>query len=205
MKGENVETIKELAKEVLKKREVSEDKKEDKKEEEIKNIDEHREADGSLKEHTTQPLHIDCPYCDEGKKPRGIGGHIREKHGVPGVSVQEIFDLQKEENEKSLEEFTCEKLGNKEIEIKNIPTEILKREFPTWTIPGQEEDLEEVKEEEEEDEEDLEAEPEEDLEAEEKNPGNPELKENPKNEYEWTNPDLPFPFNLLRRKKVRGK
>lgn len=203
-----MEDIRELAKEVLEKREISKGKKDKEKLEPLKEYytepvtnpksKEAKEAKG-LKVHTTQPMFIDCPYCGERRKPRGIGGHAREKHGVPSVSMKELLNLQKEENEKSLEEFTREKLGNKEIEIKNIPTEILKREFPTWAIPGQEEDLEEAEEEH------LEAEPEEDLEEEEKNPGNPELKENPKNEYEWTNPDLPFPFNLLRRKKVREK
>jgi len=147
-----MEDIRELAKEVLKKRELSEDKKEDKKveetmktKEEIK-VDEHLEANGSLKVHTTKPLFIDCPYCGERRKPRGIGGHVREKHGVPGVSMQELFDLKK--TEKSLEEFTREKLGNKDLEIKNIPTEILDREFPTWKIPDlEEENPEEIEEE----------------------------------------------------------
>jgi len=141
MKDQTVETTKELAEKVLEKRVISENKKEEETTEikEAIKVDEHHEADGSLKVRTVYPLFIDCPYCGEKRKPKGIGGHVREKHGVPGVSMQELLNLK--DTDYSLEDFTREKFGNKkDITIRNIPTEIIEREFPTWKIPDLEEE-----------------------------------------------------------------
>lgn len=194
-----MKSVTELENEMTKKREASEAK------EKVQEGKKTKQTLEPLKEYTTKPLHADCPYCHEQKKFRGISGHIREKHGIPGFTIQDLTDLRK--FEKSLEDLTHEKLGDEwQTKIKNVSEEILKDQFPNLKKPGPEKQKpEEIPEKEiieEEDlgkedlkEEDLEAKPEEDLEeipeGDEKNPVE-------RRKFNWM-----APFSLLDRRSSR--
>lgn len=103
-------------------------------------------TDNGFEVHTTKPPKevalVACPFCGEKRNIKGVNRHIRLKHNVPGVSTQDLDDVNK--GLKSLEDLVCEKFnGNEEIIVTNLPNEIGKREFPFWEDPIKVEDPEE--------------------------------------------------------------
>lgn len=150
-----------------------------------------------LQEYTVEPVknpNEECPFCGEEKTARGMSRHINSIHGVPGISLEDLEKIEKGE-------ITPDALATEKgtTEIFGLSPEIAEKYFKDWN------DIEEEA-------------PEKEILEDEKNldnpeppggsscydnPGNPDLKKNSKNEIEWTCPDAPFPFNLLRRKKAR--
>lgn len=142
-----------------------------------------------LREETRgrKPLpRIICPFCENERKQNGARLHIEDTHGVPGVAVQDLVDVQN--GVKSLEDLVNEKFDDgAEINLRGLSPRVSKEVFGSW------DDIEDEVEK---------------VEAKVDNPGRKvEIKEPVKeeSEYEFTNPDLPFPFNLLRRRKARKK
>lgn len=131
---------------------------------------------------------IVCPFCEEERKQKGVMNHISHCHGVPGFTVKDVFDVQ--DGVKSLEDLVYEKFDDDaEIDLRNLSPTVSKEVFGSW------EDVEAT------------ADPV-DQKVVPDNPGRKvEIKEpvEEENEYEWTCPDAPFPFNLLRRRKARKK
>ena len=99
----------------------------------------------ALEVHTVEPViplpketrgrkplpRIVCPYCEDERKQNGVQAHISVHHGVPGVSVKDIIDVQ--EGVKSLEALTCEKFDdNAEIELRNLSDEVSREAFGSW-------------------------------------------------------------------------
>ena len=72
-------------------------------------------------------IYIACPLCEEQINIKGISGHIRLRHGVSNVSIQDLNDVK--EGSKSLEELVSEKFKNGGGKVFNIPSEIKEREF----------------------------------------------------------------------------
>ena len=85
-----------------------------------------------------------CPFCEEKIKIKGISGHIRLKHNISGVSLQDLDDVKK--RSKSLDSLVCEKFNNKkEIKINNISIKVAKNELASWKdIKSEEADQEEI-------------------------------------------------------------
>ena len=149
-----------------------------------------------------------CPFCLEEKSTRGMNRHISAIHKVPGVTIQDLDDVEK--GLKSLEDLVAEKFPEGEAEIVNLAPEVEEKHFSDWedieedpealevpeAIP-EKESPEEIMEEESPEEIPEKESPEEIMEE--------ERSGNPKSEYEFTCPDAPFPYNLLRRKKQRKK
>lgn len=216
----NGKTPEEIEKEILENREAMEAIAA--KESEAKTAKEPVEKEAAKSEleiFTTKPIQElkkavirTCPFCEEEKSAQGMNRHIAAKHKVPGVTVQDLDDVEK--GLKSLKDLTCEKFPSEdEAEVYNLAPEVEKKHFSDWVDVDPEEEGPEDPEEglEEEDPEQI---PEDDRENPDNpgppgdpscydNSGNLKLKENPKSEYEWTCPDAPFPLNLLRRKKER--
>lgn len=144
-----------------------------------------------------------CPFCLEEKSARGMNRHIAAKHKVPGVTVQDLDDIEK--GLKSLKDLTCEKFPSEdEAEVYNLAPEVEKKHFSDWMdVAPEEEGPEDPEEGLEEDPEQI---PEDDRENPDNpgppgdpscydNPGDPELKKNrvDRRKFNW----IPFfsPFN----------
>lgn len=82
--------------------------------------------------HTTKPAiptHMECPFCGERKSIKGMNRHIAEIHEVPGVTVQDLNDV--EEGLKSLPDLVAEKFEGQAM-IAKLSPEIRKKEFSDW-------------------------------------------------------------------------
>jgi len=93
--------------------------------------------------HTVKPhipTHMDCPFCEERRKIRGIKRHIALSHNVPGITFQDLDDVEK--GLKSLPDLVSEKFEG-EAMIANLSPEISEKEFSNWSnIEERPEDLE---------------------------------------------------------------
>jgi len=133
----------------------------------LKEIDENRKAMEALKkkdaekteketgfeEHTTKPMteyrvepvtnpNIECPFCGEEKRPKGMGRHIAAIHEVPDFTIQDLDDL--ESGSKSLADLVSEKFeGKGDPVILNISSKVRKKYFSDWINIEPEENLEE--------------------------------------------------------------
>jgi len=78
-----------------------------------------------------------CPFCEKKIKIKGMSGHIRLKHNISGISLQDLNDVKK--GLKSLEELVCEKFNDEEeMIIDNLSDKISEREFVSWKDVKQE-------------------------------------------------------------------
>ena len=106
--------------------------------------------ESELEVHKVKPVIpslMDCPFCGEEKSARGMPRHIKSIHGVPGISIQDLDDVEKAL--KSLEDLVIEKFPEGEAEIFNLSPEVEKKDFPDWMDiepeEGPAEDLEDLK------------------------------------------------------------
>ena len=82
--------------------------------------------------HTKPPImptHMDCPFCESEKTIKGMSRHIAAKHKVPGVTIQDLDDV--EEGLKSLPDLVSEKFEG-EATIDNLSPEIAEKYFSDW-------------------------------------------------------------------------
>lgn len=89
--------------------------------------------ESELEVHTTKPIiptHMDCPFCGLEKSIKGMNRHIAAKHEVPGVTIQDLDDVEK--GLKSLEDLVTEKFPEGEAEIFSLSPEVEKKGFPDW-------------------------------------------------------------------------
>ena len=74
---------------------------------------------------------IVCPFCENERKQNGVKIHIEDHHGVPGVVLKDLFDVQ--DGVKSLEDLVYEKFDNDtEINLRNLSDRVSKEEFGSW-------------------------------------------------------------------------
>jgi len=95
--------------------------------------------------HTTKlpiPTHMDCPFCEERRKIRGIKRHIKLSHNVPGITFQDLDDIEK--GLKSLPDLVREKSEGQTM-VDNLSPEISEKYFSDWDEieenPSEPEDL----------------------------------------------------------------
>lgn len=110
---------------------------------------EKKELISDLEIRTTKPpiilpyTHMDCPFCESEKTIKGMNRHIAAKHKVPGITLQDLDDVEK--GLKSLSDLVCEKFEG-EPTIINLSPEIEEKEFSNWEDveenPSKPEDLE---------------------------------------------------------------
>jgi len=74
---------------------------------------------------------IICPFCENERKQNGVKLHIEDAHGVPGVAVQDLLDVQN--GVKSLEDLVYEKFDDDaEIDLRNLSPRVSKEVFGSW-------------------------------------------------------------------------
>lgn len=104
-------------------------------------------------EHETKPMteykvepvsnpNIECPFCGEEKRPKGMARHIVAIHEIEGVTIQDLDDVEK--GLKSLKDLVTEKhKGKGDPAVYGLSDDVKKREFADWTDIEPEENLEE--------------------------------------------------------------
>lgn len=102
-----------------------------------------KELISDIEIHTTKPhisTHMDCPFCEKQRKKKGIKRHIALSHNVPGITFQDLDDIEK--GLKSLPDLVCEKFESEPM-IANLSPEVDKKYFSEWNyIEENPEDLE---------------------------------------------------------------
>lgn len=134
-----------------------------------------------------------CPFCENERKQNGVKIHIEDHHGVPGVVLKDIFDVQ--DGVKSLEDLVYEKFDNDaEINLRNLSDRVCEEEFGSWD--DNEDEADSVDRKADPVEKKVEADPVEKKAVAEANPGNRKME---RRKFNW----IPFfsPFNRRRYKK----
>jgi len=96
-----------------------------------------------------EPVLITCPFCKKRRKARGIKSHIELKHNIPGISAQDLNDVN--EGSRTLEGLVQERLeGKGEVVLTGILTEVIDKDLSSLRtakkeIEAPEEDPGEVK------------------------------------------------------------
>lgn len=90
-------------------------------------------AKGELIEHETKPIKepvlATCPFCEEEKSAQGMGRHIKAIHEVPGITIQDLDNVEK--GLKTLPDLVAEKFEGPAT-IANLSPEVEKKEFSDW-------------------------------------------------------------------------